>query len=310
MDVNTQCPRCAAKRNSIVRDGFFYRADDAKFVQRLKCKACGKKFSTATSKPTYRQKRRRINHTIHLTLSFGMSQRKIARLARVNVKTVAARLVWQAQLSRKKNQHFVKQYIERYGPITTVQFDDLVTFEHTKYKPLSVPVAVVAGTRLPIAFGVASIPAFGHLAKKARERYGKRPDNSRAMRQSLFEQLVTVLPPTVHFETDGHKHYEELIKRYFPAATHTVYTSDRSAVVGQGELKKNTFDPLFTINHFLATLRDDINRLARRTWCTTKDPMRLSDHIDLMIDVFCDYLEQRWKRGKGVCPHKSDVVHA
>lgn len=113
-----------------------------------------------------------------------MSQRKIARLARVNVKIVAARLVWQANLSREKNQHFVKQYIAHYGPITTVQFDDLVTFEHTKYKPLSVPVAVVAGTRVPIAFGVASIPAFGHLAKK--------PVNATENGQTTVAQCVRV----------------------------------------------------------------------------------------------------------------------
>ena len=302
MDVNTTCPRCAATRTAIVRDGFFWRADDSKKIQRYQCKACGKKFSSATSKPTYRQKRRRINFTIKLGLAFCMSQRHLAQFAKVNVKTVAARLIWQAKQSRKKNESFVAQYIGRYGPITRVQFDDLVTFEHTKCKPLTVPVAVIAGTRVPIAFGVASIPASGPLAAISRKRYGKREDNSRECRQALFQRLVTILPPDVQFETDGHDHYRVLIERYFPNATHVVFPSRKAAVVGQGEMKKGGFDPLFTINHFLATMRAQVNRLVRRTWCTTKDPDRLSDHIDVLIDEFCDHLKRLWARGKGVCP--------
>jgi len=302
MDVNTQCPRCAANRQTIVRDGFFWRADDSKKIQRFQCKECGKKFSAATSKPTYRQKRRRINATIRSALAFGMCQRDIALLTQVNVKTVASRLIWQATLSREKHSRFIDQYIERYGPIKRVQFDDLVTFEHTKCKPLTVPVAVIADTRVPIAFGVAPIPASGHLAAKARKKYGKRADKSRQARAALFKHLVTVLPEDVHFETDGHDHYRVLIKHYFPKATHSVFESVRGAIVGQGELKKTHFDPLFTINHFLATMRAKVNRLIRRTWCTTKDPARLSDHIDVLLENFCEYLERRWCRGLGVCP--------
>jgi len=302
MDVNTQCPRCDASRSSIVRDGFYYRADDSKQIQRYQCKQCAKKFSAATHKPTYRQKRRRINSTIRHAFAFNMCQRDIALLTRVNVKTVAARLIWQSKLSREKNADFLKRYIEKYGQIKRVQFDDLVTFEHTKCKPLTVPVAVVAGTRVPIEFGIASIPASGHLAAIARKRYGEREDNSQEAREELFARLVKVLPADVHFETDGHDHYRVLIKRYFPKATHSVFPSKRSAVVGQGELKKVHFDPLFTINHFLATMRAKINRLARKSWCTTKDPDRLSDHIDVLIDEFCDHLQRLWGRGKGVCP--------
>ena len=44
---------------------------------------------------------------------------------------------------------------------------------------------------------------------------------------------------------------------------------------GQGELKKAGKDPLFCINHTFAMLRANINRLIRKTWCTTKDPAML-----------------------------------
>jgi len=55
-------------------------------------------------------------------------------------------------------------------------------------------------------------------------------------------------------------------------------------------LKKTKFDNLFSVSHTFATVRPKENRLNRRTWCTTKNPERLADHIDIFIDVFCDRL--------------------
>ncbi len=295
MDATTHCPRCDAPRSSLVRDGFYHRADDSKFIQRIRCKDCGQKFSNATFTDTYRQKRRRINETVRVCLSSNMCPRDIAELVGVNIKTIASRLIWLAARSRKNNQRRLQAYIDEYGPIKQVQFDDLLTFEHTNCKPLTVPVAIIDDVRIPLGFRVASIPAFGRLAKVSKERYGKRADDSVQARKSLFEELQKVLPEDVHFKTDGHRHYPVLIKQYFPKATHSIHNSDRGCVVGQGELKKTHFDPLFTINHSFANARAKINRLNRRTWCTTKLPKRLSDHIDIYIDVLCDRLERKRK---------------
>ena len=292
MDVNVTCPSCAAPRSAIVRDGSYFRADDSKSIQRYQCKACRKKFSAATFKPTYRQRKRRINSTVRYGLASNMCPRDIAELVGVNVKTIAARLIWQAKLSREKNRLFLKAYIEEHGPIRVVQFDDLVTYEHTKCKPLSVPMVVIDGVRIPIGFRVGAIPASGPLAAISRKKYGKRDDESREKRRDLFEELTQILPPDVIFKTDGHEHYARLIKQYFPKAEHSVHISHRGSIVGQGELKKIGFDPLFSINHFLATARAKVNRLNRRTWCTTKNPERLADHLDIFIDVFCERLKQ------------------
>ena len=158
--------------------------------------------------------------------------------------------------------------------------------ELVKCKPLTMPVAVIDGKRVPIAFRAASIPAFGPLAKLARKKYGKRNDHSKEEREALFEQLVECLPPTVEFHTDGHKHYPKLIKEYFPKSSHQVFQSARGATVGQGELKKVGYDHLFSVNQSFATMRAKVNRLNRRTWCTTKKPERLADHIDIYIDVY------------------------
>ncbi len=285
------CPGCAAPRSALKRDGFYHRADDSKSIQRFACKNCGKKCSAATFKPTYRQKKRRINSTVRFCFASNMCPRDIAELVGVNVKTIAARLIWQAQLSREKNKHYLKAYLREHGPIKQVQFDDLITFEHTKCKPLTVPLAVIDGKRVPLGFGVASIPAFGHLAQISRNKYGKREDHSYQARIDLFEQLREYLPPGVSFKTDGHNHYRQLVKDYFPEGEHHVYKSVRGSIVGQGELKKTRHDELFSINHTFATIRAKVNRLNRRTWCTTKRPDRLADHIDIFIDVFSDRLK-------------------
>ena len=131
MDATTQCPRCVAPRSSLVRDGFYHRADESKSIQRIRCKACGKRLSNATFTPTYRQKRRRINETVRFCFASNMCPRDIAELVGVNIKTVAARLIWLAERSREKNQRKINAYIEQNGPIENVQFDDLLTFEHT-----------------------------------------------------------------------------------------------------------------------------------------------------------------------------------
>ena len=57
----------------------------------------------------------------------------------------------------------------------------------------------------------------------------------------------------------------------------------RGSLTAQGELKRTGYDPLFNINHTLAMVRDNIKRLARKTWCTTKRADALDDVIAIYI---------------------------
>ena len=67
----------------------------------------------------------------------------------------------------------------------------------------------------------------------------------------------------------------------FPKADYKCHIGLKSAIAGQGELKKAWRDPLFAINHTFAMLRANINRLIRRTWCSTKKIPCLEDHLAL-----------------------------
>jgi transposase-like protein len=275
--MTQKCPKCEAKENRSPRYGYFTRSSDKKIFQRFKCRLCRRVFSQASFQTCYRQKKRKLNPRIFELFCSGVSQRRIARLLKINRKTVARKLIFLSQIAKIKN----KKILDSLPKVHEMQFDDLETIEHTKCKPLSVILAVEKPTRRILGFQVSQMPAKGHLAKKALQKYGYRRDLRSVGRRELFESIAGKLNPQALIESDQSPHYPEDVKNYFPQATHKTFLSLRSAVVGQGELKKATFDPLFSINHTFAMLRANINRLFRRTWCTTKVPERLYDHLQL-----------------------------
>jgi hypothetical protein len=233
----------------------------------------------ATTQACYRQKKRKLNPRILELFCSGVSQRRIAKLLKVNRKTVVRKLVFLANQKRDFNSRKFKTL-----PILNqVQFDDLETIEHTKCKPLSVNLAVEKKSRRILGFRVSQMPAKGHLAKISREKYGPREDHRSKAREDLFKQLSTKIDSTSLIESDQNPHYLEDVRKWFPNSKYQTFLGKRSSIAGQGELKEGGFDPLFSINHTFAMMRANINRLIRRTWCTTKRPDRLSDHIDLYV---------------------------
>jgi hypothetical protein len=174
-----------------------------------------------------------------------------------------------------------------------IQFDDLETIEHTKCKPLSVTLAVEKGTRKFLGFRVSQMPAKGHLAKKAFKKYGYRADLRTKGRRELFLAIRSKIDAEAFIESDQNPHYKNDVKEFFPRATHRTFPGQRGSIAGQGELKKVRFDPLFSLNHTCAMLRANVNRLFRKTWCTTKDPLRLRDHLDLYVYYHNEILLKR-----------------
>lgn len=286
--MNTLCPNlnCTFPK-SIIRDGTFRRREDAKVIQRYRCKNCGRRFSRATFSETYRQKKRRINTPLLKLLSSGMSLRRSALILRVNRKTVERKLPYLAIKCRRLNKNHLNQFK---GRIHNIQIDDLITKESSKLMPLSVSIAVDENRRTILAMEVSQIPAFGHLSKLAVKKYGKRKDEHFEGLTRLFQTITPIVSTEVQVKTDGHQLYPGFISAYLPKARHLTFKSERGCVAGQGELKKVHFDPLFIVNHTCALLRANINRLIRKTWCTTKDPKRLKDHLDVFMYFYNHYL--------------------
>jgi hypothetical protein len=194
-------------------------------------------------------------------------------------KTVERRLIYFDQVAR--DQH--KNLLASFTPSNNIQFDDMETSEHSKLKPLSIPLVVDHPSRLILAYDVARMPAKGHLAALSKKKYGPREDMRPVGWRNVLCSAATAIEPGAVITSDSHKRYPEMIKRYLPAARHVQVKGRRACVAGQGELKRGGYDPIFSLNHTAAMLRANINRLIRKTWCTTKRPDRLRCHISLYV---------------------------
>jgi len=269
----TGCP--AGCRITHVRDGQYRRKSDGALVQRFRCPQCGKRFSSATSSECFGQKKRYLNFEVLKLLCSGLSQRRAALHLSTNRKTIERKFIWMGRRAIAMLPYF------QYGlpQIDHIQFDDMETFVHTKCKPLSITLAVAHPGRRILGFRVSDMPAKGKLARISVKKYGPRRDRRPRARESLFCELKPLLSPEAVISSDMNPHYGPDVAAHFPGHRHQVHKGRRGCVVGQGELKRGGFDPLFSLNHTCAMLRDSIKRLARRTWCTTKKPERLAYHV-------------------------------
>lgn len=282
--MRIKCPYCSSPEKisseCSIRVGFFYRKSDARRVQRFYCRVSNKNFSRATGHPCFAQKKRHLNPKLFVHFSSCLSQRRAAKAFNISRTTVARKFLFlgfkaKAELSLP---HRVK----------TIEFDDLETFEHTKYKPLSVTLAVESKTRRILGFEVAKMPAKGLLAKPSLQKYGPRYDERKEARRRLLARLAHLNPEVI--KSDENPHYPSDVKEFFPHAAHLVFAGKRGSITGQGELKKTRFDPLFSLNHTCAMLRANVNRLLRKTWCTTKVPERLALHLAIYANYHNNYL--------------------
>ena len=280
------------KPKHIVKKGFFYRKSDSRKIRRYVCKHCNHQFSSSSLNPRYYQKVRRINEPLRLLIVSGVSQRRAAIILRVNPKTVIRRFRFLAEQAHFKQALYLKEFEK--SPLSELQFDDLETSEHTKLKPLSVALAVEPKHRKIIGFQVSRMPAKGLLAKKSVRKYGKRKDERNQGWEQLLKNLKPFLDEKVAILTDENPHYPRFIQKHYPNAKHNTVLGGRGAITGQGELKKKNFDPMFALNHSCAMLRANLNRLFRKTWCTTKNIQGLKDHLSLYVQYHNEVLTRSY----------------
>jgi transposase-like protein len=289
--MKIRCPRfnCITniqpglKSQHVVRNGFFFRNSDSRFIRRFLCRCCGKRFSHSTFSPAYFQKRRRVTRPLYLLLNSGVTQRRAARILKINRKTVIRRFRYLASQERLRHQAWVE---ETYGKskLKRVQFDDLETSEQTKCKPLSVSLAVDPSNRNIIHFEVSQMPAKGLLARVSVRKYGYRKDERPVGWNQMMKELVPFVEKDAVWKSDENPHYPTYLKRHHPKAVHETRKGGRgSETTGQGELKRLKFDPLFALNHTCAMLRANLARLARKTWSNTKNRQGLIDHLSIYV---------------------------
>lgn len=207
----------------------------------------------------------------------------MARLIGCNVKTVARKLKFLSSI------HDYQAVVD-FRRVSEVQFDEMETWVHSKLKPVSILVAVENGSRKILSIRASKMPAKGLIRDKSIKKYGKIKDERPRMFREEFSILQQKLRPNIYLESDENPRYPKWVEKYFPMSSYKRYKGRRGCVVGQGELKGGGFDPLFSLNHTCAMFRANVNRLFRRTWCTTKDINCLQMHLNLYAHYHNTYL--------------------
>ena len=270
------CPHCQSLR-TCKKGTYQKKSGPEQRVQRYLCKACRKSFSTQTTDLTYREQKPEVNSSLFRLLCSGVSQRRCGILLGISRHTVARKLVKMGAWSlRALDEQLPCRPISQ-----EVTFDEMETFEHTKCKPLSIALAVDDKTRRILGLKVAQMPAKGLLAKKSREKYGPRGDHRPKALKEVFGRIRRFCPWLSLLKSDQNPRYSGPIAKFFPDVHHEAYKGRRGCVTGQGELKEGGYDPLFSLNHTAAMIRDNLKTLSRRTWCTVKKPDRLQALLNL-----------------------------
>lgn len=204
----------------------------------------------------------------------GNTQRGTARILKCSRHTVEKKLLW------LKKHHAKEKFIFSQH----LQIDAMETIEHTKLKPLTIPICVDADYKI-VATEIGRINAKGHLAAISLKKYGPRPNELESSLRNLLLKLKTRAPHPLTITTDSHPLYPKLIKEFFPLSEH-IQVSSRDKLQKHRELiyssqRKKIFDPMFALNQRCAMLRADLRRLTRRSWCTTKNIENLKSQLEL-----------------------------
>ena len=274
------CPYCQAEKKFIKKRGFFTKKTTrAQRIQRFFCHKCRRSFSTQTGRLSYREKKPHENQVLYRLLCSGVSQSRIAVILNISRVTVARKIIKLARYARRDQ----RLWLEKFELTEELQFDEMETFEHSKCKPVSIAIAVNPENRAIIGVHANTMPAKGHLAKISRRKYGPRPDRRKRGVRIVMESMRTKFHEPLRIKSDKKAAYRPFVREYFKTSDHVVTKGRRGCVVGQGELKNTSNDPLFMLNHSCAMVRDNLKTMSRRTWCTVKKICRIQDLLDLYV---------------------------
>lgn len=264
-------------QGQLQRIGHYIRKSDSQRIQRYRCSRCKKSYSDAIKSPCYRQNKRHLNALIRKLLCAAMSQRRIALVLGISRLTVARKFEFLAKQETLKQEKY--RLILAPVPLKEVFLDEMEDRIHTKCKPVSIAL-IVTPERKILHCELSSIrPKNRKLYEISKKKYPDWKDRSRQGFKRLLYSTAPLLDPQVVIRSDQKQMYDEEIRRLLPSTHHRRYKSRRAVIAGQGELKQGGKDPLFALNHTCAMMRANINRLIRRTWCSSKKIESLKKHI-------------------------------
>lgn len=234
-------------------------------IPRYQCKDCGAYFSATRAKGIHGQRRPDINEQIFKLAVSGVSMRRMVELVGCHQRTVASKITHLAEQAEKKHAQFLED-----TRTSCVMIDELETFMHSRYKQLSVSMAVRVKTGHVLGFSVARKPC---NQPRGQIKYKWTVDHRPQAFHGMLLSIQDALKPGCTVITDGHPSYAKWLGKGLANYQHRVLHSPDTP----------GYDPLFVINHTFAKMRNDLARLGRKTWTTTKTIKGLEEHLWLWV---------------------------
>ena len=288
------CPKCGLTNDNVIKAGYTTPKHNYQPFPRYECKGCGYEFSSRSFRTNKHQKKPEMNNEIFKWVCSGVSLAQISRNLGISKNTTKAKIEWLAKQSQIAHQKALYDPNSEHNRVAHIQIDEMETFEASRFKPLSITIAIDADSGFIFALDVATMNAKGPSAVKARLKYGLRKDTRlkslklvlntiRNCKDSVDSDTLGIEDKSISivdeaaiitktspkkpmvFSCDSKKTYIPAIKKLFPDAIINQHLLNKQK---RGDPKVH--DPLFTINHLCARLRADVAPLARKSWTTTK----------------------------------------
>ncbi|MFM8269928.1 MAG: hypothetical protein ACKN9V_07040 [Pseudomonadota bacterium] len=264
-----------------IKKGYYVTRWNHQKVARYQCRKCKKKFSSHTFYRIYRQKKPFLNAKVFHLYCSATTQRRIAFILGINVKTVVRKFLF---LAKHAEELHLNKLLEKAFDVQNVQFDEMLSFEHTRLKPLSIALAVEKGTYRVVALKVAESHYQGRLASIALRKYGPRMDKSHEARHEVLNAINSQLKSSCAITTDEKPHYRNEVCCIVPRAE-LCQVKNRGSRLERllKARRRNIKDDMFELNLVAAKIRHDLSRMARKVWVTTKRADRLQKHLMLFV---------------------------
>ena len=234
------------------------------------CRACGRKFSATLVKPIRQQHRPDLNRQIFALAVSGASVRRIAILLGCSRDTVLRKVEYLAGEAKKEHAKAMAK-LAKEGGTAYVMMDELETYIHARWAQVSVPIAVRVKTGTILGFDIA------HLSSnmKKGQQMGWNQSTRHLAVPRLLKKIAPLMKPGGTIATDGDSSYGKWVFAHLPGMKHSKLNSPKKV--------SGAYDPLHAINVVHAKMRNDLARLGRKTWMTTKTAKALRDHLWLWV---------------------------
>jgi len=276
--------------------GTFTRLKPPHTVQRFRCRACNRTFSTQTFTTSYWLKRPELLPDIQKHAVSGASNRQVARILGCAPSTVDNHL---ARLGRHCLL-FHRHLVCKATPFVDIVIDGLVTFEYSQYHPYEILAAVDRNSSFFIHFAVAerrrsgTMTAYQKKRREMLEAYHLKPD-PQAVLKAAIEVLSVSLQGAIKAHVWSDKH------RAYPVAIRRIDGCEIEHETIDSRVRRTRRNPLFEVNCLDMLIRHCLKDHTRETIAFGKRRQHSIYRLAIFL-VWRNYIKLRRERRCSVTP--------